>query len=695
MGLMRDHYEGTPYDMTKGVDAGPFGSPYRFRDLAWKVDGISCSWERPISTQQAGFVMVAQSRKWLPDPVGGVYWFTPDDAYTSCFTPLYCGIDALPEPYLKGDHNRFSWDSAWWVFNMVSNLTYDRWSRIIPDVQAVQREREDAMLKMQPVIEETAVKLGQADPALMRTFLTDYSVSTAEGLFRRWRELAERILTRHNDGYVNDRTETPKAVGYSPEWLRKVLSERPRQFRVDERRTRRTRGIADDRSRGEVSIPPPTRRSRIPSPSPPGRRCPEGADEGASASTSTRPEDVAHAGAGDPCMLQGGRKWRQIARDHETADRHPSDPQRSRMSPGRRLDLTTRPRARTVARPHRPDRKAGPAGTPTTTPEDTTRMGPTPRPRRSSASTSPRPSSTSPSARRPVFTVANTPEGHAELVARLAPLRPRRVVLEATGGLEAAAAAALVPRRPAGAGRQPPPGPRLRQGDGPPGQDRRHRRAGAGPLRRRDPGRAPAAARRDGPRARRAAGPAPPADRDADHGAEPAGDRRRAGPPRPGVAPALAREAHRATSTASWTSGSAPARRGGRRTTCCGASRGSGPVLSRTLLAGVPELGTLSNRQAAALVGVAPMADDSGQWRGPRRIAGGRKMVRSVLYMAALTASRFNPSLKAFADRLKAAGKRPKVVLTAVARKLVVLANAILRSGKPWDAARAEVAAGA
>ncbi len=122
---------------------------------------------------------------------------------------------------------------------------------------------------------------------------------------------------------------------------------------------------------------------------------------------------------------------------------------------------------------------------------------------------------------------------------------------------------------------------------------------------------------------------------------------------------------------------------------------GVGPVLSRTLPAGVPELGTLSHRQAAALVGVAPLAADSGRWRGPRRIAGGRKMVRSVLDMAALTASRFNPSLKAFADRLKAAGKRPKVVLTAVARKLVVLANAILRSGKPWDAARANVAAGA
>ena len=109
----------------------------------------------------------------------------------------------------------------------------------------------------------------------------------------------------------------------------------------------------------------------------------------------------------------------------------------------------------------------------------------------------------------------------------------------------------------------------------------------------------------------------------------------------------------------------------------------------------MPELGTLSRRQAAALVGVAPMADDSGRWRGPRRIVGGRRRSAACSTWRRLTASRYNPALQAFADRLKAAGKRPKVVLVAVARKLVVLANAILRSGKPWDAARAKVAAGA
>lgn len=113
---------------------------------------------------------------------------------------------------------------------------------------------------------------------------------------------------------------------------------------------------------------------------------------------------------------------------------------------------------------------------------------------------------------------------------------------------------------------------------------------------------------------------------------------------------------------------------------------GIGPVASRTLLAAVPELGRLDRRKISALVGLAPVPDDSGTRRGARHIAGGRAVVRSVLFMAAHAASRFNPVLKVFAARLKAAGKKPKVVLVAVARKLLVIANAILKSGKAWDA---------
>jgi transposase len=112
---------------------------------------------------------------------------------------------------------------------------------------------------------------------------------------------------------------------------------------------------------------------------------------------------------------------------------------------------------------------------------------------------------------------------------------------------------------------------------------------------------------------------------------------------------------------------------------------GVGKVVSRTILATLPELGTLSNKRISALVGVAPVARDSGTLKGRRCVAGGRGPVRAVLYMAALTAKRFNPVLKAFYDRLTAAGKPPKVALTAVMRKLLTILNAMVRHGRPWD----------
>jgi transposase len=112
---------------------------------------------------------------------------------------------------------------------------------------------------------------------------------------------------------------------------------------------------------------------------------------------------------------------------------------------------------------------------------------------------------------------------------------------------------------------------------------------------------------------------------------------------------------------------------------------GIGPVASRTLLPALPELGQLSGRQAAALAGLAPYDDDSGTRTGQRFVQGGRADVRCVLYMAALAAAKHNPALTAFKERLARAGKKAKVILTAVARKLVVLANAVLKSRRPWD----------
>jgi len=237
MALMRDHYEGTDYDMTVGVDAGPYGDPNRWRPISWTVDGVDYTWERPISTQQTGFSFVSQSRSWLPDAIGGVYWYGLDDTYTSVYIPLYAGITRIPESFTVGRLDRFSWDSAWWVFNFVANIANLKYSFMIEDIQAVQRELEDRFLAMQPVIETTALALAETDPELMREFLTQYSVGQAEEVVRRWKVLGEFLLTTYNDGYVAGEGDDNVERGYPESWLREVIRERPDQFRLDQSKT--------------------------------------------------------------------------------------------------------------------------------------------------------------------------------------------------------------------------------------------------------------------------------------------------------------------------------------------------------------------------------------------------------------------------------------------------------------------------
>jgi dipeptidase len=233
MALMRDHYEGTAYDMTKGIDAGPYGSPNRWRPMSWEIDGAKYSWERPISTQQTGFSFVSQSRSWLPDPIGGVYWYGLDDTFTSCYVPLYAGISRVPHSFTVGSIDKFSWDSAWWVFNFVANIANLKYSYMVEDILAVQKELEGRFLAMQPVVEETALALAEKDTDLMREYLTQYSVGQGEEMVRRWKELGEYLLTTYNDGYVVGKGDE-KERGYPESWLREVLRAKPDQFLLDQ-----------------------------------------------------------------------------------------------------------------------------------------------------------------------------------------------------------------------------------------------------------------------------------------------------------------------------------------------------------------------------------------------------------------------------------------------------------------------------
>ena len=231
--LMRDHYEGTDFDMTKGVDAGPYGTPNRWRPITWEVDDAKYAWERPISTQQTGFSYVSQSRSWLPDAVGGVLWYGVDDTYTTCYIPLYCGIDDIPPSFTVGSLRKFSWESAWWVFNFVANFANLKYSFMIEDIQAVQAEIEGSFLSLQPSFEKTAVELAKKNPELLTRYLTNYSITQGEMTVERWKRLGEYLITKYNDGYVQNEKGRPKEKGYPDPWLRQVLESRPGQFKLE------------------------------------------------------------------------------------------------------------------------------------------------------------------------------------------------------------------------------------------------------------------------------------------------------------------------------------------------------------------------------------------------------------------------------------------------------------------------------
>jgi len=228
--LMRDHYEGTAFDMTRGVDAGPYGSPYRWRPLDFAVDSVEYAWERQISTQQTGFSFVSQSRGNLPDPIGGVYWYGVDDTYTTVWCPLYCSINRLPESFTQGDIRSFSWGSAWWVFNFVANYANLKYSFMISDIQAVQANLEGEALRLQATVDRAALDLYESDRAGMVRYLTDYSVSHAERVVARWRRLGEELMVKYNDGYVRSAEKGAEMKGYPDAWLKEIVTSRPDQF---------------------------------------------------------------------------------------------------------------------------------------------------------------------------------------------------------------------------------------------------------------------------------------------------------------------------------------------------------------------------------------------------------------------------------------------------------------------------------
>ncbi|MBE9468771.1 MAG: C69 family dipeptidase [Bacteroidetes bacterium] len=248
MNLMRDHLEGSELDMTKDIGAGPYGLPYRWRGLTWKVDDVQYCNERATATQQTGFSFVAQSRSWLPNPIGGIFWFSVDDAASSVYTPMYCGMTRIPETYAVGNGNmlKFSENSAFWVFNQVANFAYLKYNVIMKDVRKKQNLLETKYIAYTPAIDKAAVELYNSNKELACEFITDYSVTQGNNTVKEWKEFYQFLFLKYKDG--NEMKEEngvfktngsgqaagPNQPGYPEWWYREIIKQTGDQFKVIE-----------------------------------------------------------------------------------------------------------------------------------------------------------------------------------------------------------------------------------------------------------------------------------------------------------------------------------------------------------------------------------------------------------------------------------------------------------------------------
>ena len=198
---MRDHYEGTPFEMTSDVGAGPFHAPYRWRPMEFEVDGKKYCMERAIGTQQTGWSFVSQSRDWLPDPVGGLYWFGTDDTNTSVYMPIYCSVTEVPEQLGKGDINNFSMDSNFWMNNWVANQAYNRYDPMIPDIRKVQNGLEDNFHSSRSAKEAELLALYEAgDIEGLKKAVNSEAAQNAKVATDSYRDLAIYLLVKFMDG---------------------------------------------------------------------------------------------------------------------------------------------------------------------------------------------------------------------------------------------------------------------------------------------------------------------------------------------------------------------------------------------------------------------------------------------------------------------------------------------------------------
>jgi dipeptidase len=229
--LIRDHYEGTDFDMRKDMAAGPSGNPNRPRPLEWESNNEKYSWERPVSTYNTAFSFVAQMRDFLPDEIGGICWFGVDDTYTNCYFPIYCNNTQIPQAFAKGDIKHYSPESAWWAFNFVANYAMLRYNLMVEDIKNLQQNLENSFINQQKGIETAALTMDKKERI---DFLDNYTIYAGNKIHKAWVELGKSLVAKYNDGYIKDSNYNIRTKPYSKEYLNKIVEQEGNRYRIDD-----------------------------------------------------------------------------------------------------------------------------------------------------------------------------------------------------------------------------------------------------------------------------------------------------------------------------------------------------------------------------------------------------------------------------------------------------------------------------
>ncbi|WP_370528318.1 dipeptidase [Duncaniella muris] len=234
--MMRDHFEGTPMDMTKDVGAGPYAVPYRWRPMTFKVDGKEYLNERAIATQQTGFSFVSQMNSAHPELMRGILWFGVDDANTCVYVPMYSSITSIPHEFAQGNGDllTLSWDAAFWVTSYVANQAYHQYSKMIDDIRRVQKAEEDTL---ENEVRTFLAEVPTLEPDAARSLLNDHSALASRRYVKRYKDLGDYLLVKYMDGNIKKEKDgkferTPEGMpvspvygGYDDRYYRSIVNE--------------------------------------------------------------------------------------------------------------------------------------------------------------------------------------------------------------------------------------------------------------------------------------------------------------------------------------------------------------------------------------------------------------------------------------------------------------------------------------